>query len=191
MNYWQGKKILLRAIEPADAATFYEWDKDSDMGRFLDRVWQPVSLESQRRFTERESTKEPGDNFFFVIENLQGEVVGSISTHDCDRRQGVFSYGVAVRAAHQRRGYAAEAIRMVLRYFFEELRFQKVTVGIHSNNPASAALHEHLGFQLEGRLRRTVFEGGQYLDELVYGLTVEEFNGENHHEKEAPGLVLP
>jgi RimJ/RimL family protein N-acetyltransferase len=176
MNYWQGKNILLRALEPTDAAAFYEWDKDSDMGRFIDRVWQPVSLESQRRWTERAASQEPGDNFFFVIENLQGELVGSLSTHDCDRRTGTFSYGVAVRAAHQRRGYAAEAIRMVLRYFFEELRYQKATVHAHSNNPASAALHEHLGFQLEGRLRRTVFDGGKYLDDLVYGLTVEEFN---------------
>lgn len=177
MNYWQGKNILLRALEPTDAAAFYEWDKDSDMGRFLDRVWQPVSLESQRRWTERAATLEPGDNFFFVIENLQqGELVGSLNTHDCDRRTGTFSYGVAVRAAHQRRGYAAEAIRMVLRYFFEELRYQKATVHVHSDNPASAALHERLGFQLEGRLRCTVFKGGKYLDDLVYGLTVEEFN---------------
>ena len=191
MNYWQGKSILLRAIEPGDAATFYEWDKDSDMGRFLDRVWPPVSLESQRRFTERTSAQEPGDNFFYVIENLQGETVGMINTHDCDRRSGTFAYGVAVRAAHQRRGYAVEAIRMVLHYYFEELRYQKVTVHIHSNNPASAALHENLGFQLEGRLRRTVFDGGQFVDDLVYGLTMEEFNDGNRNEKEAPGLVLP
>jgi RimJ/RimL family protein N-acetyltransferase len=180
MNYWRGKNILLRALEPTDAAAFYEWDKDSDMGRFLDRVWQPVSLESQRRWTERASIQEPSDNFFFVIENLQGELVGSLSTHDCDRRTGTFSYGVAVRAAHQRRGYAAEAIRMVLRYFFEELRYQKATVHAHSNNPASAALHEHLGFQLEGRIRRMVYNNSQFFDDLVYGLTVEEFNASHN-----------
>ena len=191
MNYWQGKNILLRAMEPYDAATFYEWDQDSDMGRFVDRVWPPVSLESQRRMTERESTKEPGDNFFFVIENLQGEMVGMIDTHGCDRRTGAFGYGVAVRAAHQRRGYAAEAIRMVLRYFFEELRYQKVTVEIHSNNLASAALHEHLGFQLEGRVRRAVFDGGQFWDNLIYGLTIEEFQQGNRNEQEVPPPVLP
>ena len=177
MNYWQGKNIRLRAIEPSDAVSFYAWDQDSDMGRYLDRVWQPVSLESQKRWTERASAQEPGDEFFFVIENQAGEMVGSISSHHCDRRTGVFSYGVAVQADFQRRGYGSEAIRMVLRYFFEELRYQKVNVEIHSDNPASAHLHESLGFQLEGRVRRSVYSGGQFLDNLIYGMTTEEFRG--------------
>jgi len=175
MNYWQGKNIRLRALEPSDAVSFYTWDLDSDMGRFLDRVWQPVSLESQKRWTERDSTKEPGDEFFFVIENQAGETVGMVNTHHCDHRSGVFSYGVAVMADFQRHGYASEAIRMVLRYFFDEQRYQKVNVQIHSNNDASVKLHEALGFQLEGRVRRAIYSGGQYYDELHYGMTVEEF----------------
>ncbi len=179
MNYWQGKNIRLRAIEPSDAVSFYAWDQDSDMGRYLDRVWQPVSLELQKRWTERASAQEPGDEFFFVIENQAGETVGSISTHHCDRRTGVFSYGVAVQVDFQRRGYASEAIRMVLRYFFEELRYQKVNVEIHSDNPASAHLHELLGFQLEGRVRRSVYSSGLFLDNLIYGMTAEEFRGTN------------
>jgi RimJ/RimL family protein N-acetyltransferase len=36
-------------------------------------------------------------------------------------------------------------------------------------------LHEKLGFQLEGRLRRVVYTRGQYYDELYYGMTAEEF----------------
>jgi RimJ/RimL family protein N-acetyltransferase len=64
---------------------------------------------------------------------------------------------------------------LVLRYYFQELRYQKVTVRVYSFNDASIRLHEKLGFQLEGRLRRTVYTNGEYFDELIYGLTVEEF----------------
>jgi RimJ/RimL family protein N-acetyltransferase len=105
------------------------------MGRNLDRLWQPISLELQRRWEQNESAKDLSDNFFFVIENLAGEMVGSISVHDCDKRTGAFSYGVTVKSEHQRKGYASEAVRMVMRYFFEELRYHKVTVHIHSDNP--------------------------------------------------------
>jgi len=83
---------------------------------------------------------------------------------------------VAVKSEHQRQGYAAEVIQLVLRYFFDELRYQKATVQIHADNSASIRLHEKLGFQLEGRLRRIVFNHGQYFDGLMYGLTVEEFH---------------
>jgi RimJ/RimL family protein N-acetyltransferase len=57
----------------------------------------------------------------------------------------------------------------------QELRYQKVTVHIYSFAEPSVKLHESLGFQLEGRIRRAVFTNGQYFDELIYGLTKEEF----------------
>lgn len=86
-----------------------------------------------------------------------------------------FSYGVAIRNEHQRKSYASEAIILVLRYYFQELRYQKVTTPVFSFNEASRRLHEQLGFQQEGRLRRKIFTRGQYFDEIVFGMTMEEF----------------
>ena len=175
-NFWQGERIKLRAIEPSDAEAHFSWNQDSEMARFLDQVWFPSSLESVRRWAEKTSTQPPeGDAFHWVIEDAHGELVGMINSHHCDRRTGTFEYGVAVRQEHQRRGYASEAIMLVLRYFFEELRYQKVTVHTQGNNTPSIRLHERLGFRLEGCLRRMAYTQGQFHDELVYGLTIEEF----------------
>lgn len=177
-NFWQGEHIRLRSLEPSDAQVFFEWNRDSEMARLVNQVlWLPASLESVRRWAEKVSAENPeGDTFFLAMEDGEGEVVGSIGTHHCDRRTGTFSYGVAVRQEHRSKGYASEAISLVLRYFFEELRYQKVTVHIHSDNVSSARLHERLGFQLEGRQRRMIFTQGEYLDDLIYGMTAEEFH---------------
>ena len=146
------------------------------MARNLDQVWFPRSFESVKQWVERTATQElKDDSFFWVVENAKGELVGMINSHHCDRRAGTFEYGIAVRQEHQRKGYAAEAIKLVLRYFFDELRYKKVTVQINEGNTASVRLHEKLGFQLEGRLRQTVFAHGKHFDEFVYGMTVEEF----------------
>ena len=80
-----------------------------------------------------------------------------------------------IRREHQRRGYASEAIALVLRYYFQELRYQKASVRAYSFNEPSIRLHERLGFQLEGRLRREVYTEGRYFDVLVFGMTAEEF----------------
>lgn len=64
---------------------------------------------------------------------------------------------------------------MVLKYYFEELRYQKVTVPVYGFNEASVALHERLGFVREGTLRRMVYTGGAYYDAHWYGLTKEEW----------------
>ncbi len=43
MNFWQGKTIKLRAIEPSDATFFIQSDLNSERGRNLDFVWPPIS----------------------------------------------------------------------------------------------------------------------------------------------------
>ena len=177
MNYWQGKKIRLRAIEPGDAETFYQWNQDSQRNANLDFIWPPTSLASVQAWAASEAQRKfENDAFRWVIEDLHGTPVGSIDTHHVSPHDGVFSYGVDVAAAYRRQGYAREAIWMVLRYYFEELRYQKVNVVVHSDNPDSIQLHEALGFQLEGRLRRSWYHGGHYVDALWYGLTYEEFS---------------
>ena len=66
-------------------------------------------------------------------------------------------------------------MRLVLKYYFEELRYQKVTVPVHADNAASIAFHENLGFQREGTLRRMIFTHGRHVDEHWYGMLAEEF----------------
>lgn len=175
-NIWQGTRVRLRGIAPGDAATFHAWNQDTEMSRRLYFIPFPTSEERERRWAEKMATAEPtGDAFHFVIETLGGEMVGSISTHNCEPRHGTFGYGVAVRAEKQRQGYASEAIVLLLRYYFRELRYQKVTAHVYSFNEPSIRLHERLGFQLEGRLRRMIHTDGQYFDELIFGMTAEEF----------------
>ena len=56
----------------------------------------------------------------------------------CDPGHGTFQYGLAIRREHWRRGDAPEAIALVLRCFFHELRYQKVNVHIHYREHTAA-----------------------------------------------------
>ena len=176
MNFWQGKKIRLRGIEPSDAECIYRWNLDSDRARHLDFVWPPSSVASVKAWAEEKSKQTfANDTFHWIIETLEGCPVGTLSTHSCNPHTGTFSYGVDVAEEDRGKGYATEAILLVLRYYFEELRYQKVTVVVHGNNAASIQLHERLGFQREGVHRRMVFTQGQHFDDIWYGMTREEF----------------
>lgn len=176
-SIYQGQHVRLRAIEPADWEIFYNWDSsDSDHARSVDEIWFPSSRVQMREWAERETRRgDDKDAFRFAIEELNGQLVGTLNTHSCNPRCGTFMYGLAVLPPYQRRGYASEAITLVLRYYFLERRYQKVTVEVFSFNTASIRLHERLGFKLEGRLRRMVYTGGKYYDALMYGQTAEEF----------------
>lgn len=175
-NIWEGTRVRLRAVEPTDWEYFAAWNKDSEAARRSDQIPFPRATEATRRWTEEEALRAPdNDAFRWVIETLDGTFVGSINSHSCEPRNGTFSYGIAIRREHQRKGYAREAITLVLRYFFGELRYQKVVAHVYSFNEPSLHLHERLGFQREGCLRRMIYTNGQFFDDVVWGLTAEEW----------------
>jgi len=177
MNMWRGVDIRLRGIEPEDAETFYTWDStETETARMVEWVWPAGSLALAKQWAQNRAIETAkNDEFFFAAEDVDGILVGIINTHSCDRRVGCFKYGVSIAPAFRGRGYAAEAVLLVLRYFFDELRYQKVTADVYAYNASSVRFHERLGFVQEGRIRRVVFSQGQHFDMLVYGMTVEEF----------------
>jgi RimJ/RimL family protein N-acetyltransferase len=180
-NIWQGKRVRLRAVEPDDWQAFFDWEQDTHFGRWTYWIPFPTSREAARTWAAGQALADGKTHEFrWVIETLDGEFAGTINTHTCDPRVGTFQYGVAVKREYWRHGYASEAIWIVLGYFFRELRYQKVTAPVYAFNEPSLALHCRLGFTEEGRLRRMVYTGGQYHDEVLFGMTVEEFETADH-----------
>ena len=180
MNIWHGQRIRLRGVEPGDWETFDRWDEDSEIARLCYHIEFPRSQEGTKKFATEAALAEPkGHAYRWMIETLDGVPVGTINTHSCDTRHGTFGYGLAIAREHWRQGHASEAICLVLAYYFHELRYQKVTAHVYAFNEPSIRLHEKLGFQLEGRLRRMVFTDGAYHDDLIFGMTVEEFSNAN------------
>jgi len=175
-NYWEGKRIRLRAVDAADAEAHHRFNQTEDYG-LLDQIFPPGSLARVEEWATNQAKQGFEHNAYaFQMEVIEtGELAGGIATHDADPRVGTFSYGIGVMAEHRGRGYAREAICLVLRYYFQERRFQKANVRVYDINEPSRRLHESLGFQLEGRIRNSVFTAGQFSDLLWYGITADEF----------------
>jgi RimJ/RimL family protein N-acetyltransferase len=176
VNSWSSPHIRLRAVEPSDAEILHAWNQDSERNRTLDFLWPPTSLASVQAFADEASKRRlENDTYHWIIETLEGVPVGTISTHNCSPRNGTFSYGVDVAKEQRGKGYAGEAIVLMLRYYFHELRYHKVLIEAHADNPASIHLHEKLGFTHEGTLREAQFTHGQHIDVHLYGMTRPDF----------------
>ncbi|GAA3411058.1 GNAT family protein [Paenibacillus hodogayensis] len=176
MNIWTGNKVRLRAIVPTDWDKFHANDYDSDCARSCDVIYFPRSEDGTKYWAEQQASQKPeGDAIMLAVETVEGVLIGSISTHSCDPRHGTFKYGVAIFREYWRNGYASEAILLLLRYYFEELRYQKATAHIYAFNEGSLALHKRLGFVQEGQLRNMIFTKGRHFDEYVFGLTAGEY----------------
>ncbi len=177
-SIWVGDKIRLRGYEPEDAE-FEEGHENSFDQRSGWRVTPPRSSVVQRAFVDDAAAAKPeGDALQFrlaIARRSDDQIVGNINTHSIDVINGTFMFGVGITAEGKGRGYAAEAVLLVMRYMFEERRFQKCESGAYAYNTPSLSLHRRLGFVEEGTLRRHVFVAGDYQDAVLFGMTVEEF----------------
>ncbi len=141
-----------------------------------DGIVLPSSVELQRAWLEKAAGLNDDGMLRFALDNLDGATVGWVTLHSRDQKNGTFSFGVAVYHAFRGLGYAVDAVRIVLKYGFWEQRYQKCNSMCLHTNAASIRLHKKLGFLEEGRIRRNSFSNGEYQDEVLFGLTREEFD---------------
>ena len=167
----------MRGIELEDLDFFYNWNLETETQRNIAWIWFPTSRANIMEWLKKESVhKGENDEYCFVIEDLSGKPVGTINSNMVNKTDGTFRYGLGIIESERKKGYASEAIKIFINYFFNELRYHKVNAGVYEFNTSSKVLHEKLGFQKEGQLREVKFTDGKYWDMIIYGMTKKEFN---------------
>ncbi len=176
--FWQGEKVRLRPLRIEEAEQSFISSLDSPSRQFLQLgIELPTSVELQRIALEKYvGCKDADGVVVFAIENLAGDHIGGVSLHSRDEKNGLFSFGIIIDRQHRGQGYAEDAVQILLKYGFWERRYQKCNSACTHTNEASIKLHKKLGFLEEGRRRRQVFFNGEYHDDILFGLTREEFD---------------
>jgi RimJ/RimL family protein N-acetyltransferase len=176
--FWQGDKVRLRPLRLDDAEQSFLDSLDSPSRQLLQLgIELPTSVEILKSSLEKYVDCKDADGvIIFAIETHQGVNVGGISLHSRSEKNGTFGFGISVSRGHRRQGYAEDAVRILLRYCFWERRYQKCNSACVHTNEASTRLHKKLGFVEEGRRKRQWFLNGAYYDDVLFGLTREEFD---------------
>jgi RimJ/RimL family protein N-acetyltransferase len=179
--FWAGEKVRLRPFRESDWEVVWSERHDSEATRLFEPGIQLPVTEEQMQAWVRESAAKPlqvegAEPLHFVVETLEGEPAGFGAIHDRNPQAGTFGLALRIYRRFWRRGYAREALTLLLRYGFHEMRYQKANSAMIDCNVPSIKMHIALGFELEGRIRRNVFTGGRYYDEVLFGMTREEFD---------------
>lgn len=173
--FWQGNKVKLRLLKKDDWKVYYDVQSDSEGIRVYEPGIQlPKTEEMLKKFVENR-IENPTSSITFMIENLNEETAGIGSLYNRDERNGTFSFSIRIFPKYRNRKYALEASKIILKYGFYELRYQKANSETIEINIPSINLHHSLGFKNEGRRRRNVYTNGKYYDEVLFGMTAEEF----------------
>ncbi|MGW3976239.1 GNAT family N-acetyltransferase [Streptomyces mirabilis] len=181
---WTGERVRLRAVEPDDWTAFTRFADDD--GRPGSRLDLPRSAESYRAWAQEQAVATcDDDRFRLAVESrARGELVGTVGSHRTGPRSGWFEFDVTIGTDHRRKGYASEAVVLLMRFMFAERRYHKCLGAIFAHNEASLALTRGLGFTEEGRLREHVFFAGRHHELVMMGMLADEFD--QRHAMRAP-----
>jgi ribosomal-protein-alanine N-acetyltransferase len=168
-----GEKILLRRPTLQDLEEFITLNRASTrLHRSL--VSPPTKSEEFHDFLKRCGR---GDcECFLICRTEDSAVVGTINLSQIFRGGFQNAYlGYYLGERYARRGYMTEALRLMLRYAFSELKLHRVEANIQPDNLASIALVRRAGFVLEGYSRRYLKICGRWRDHERWALIAEDW----------------
>jgi RimJ/RimL family protein N-acetyltransferase len=142
----QGESVILRPPRESDVEVVYSWDRDPELAAWNGRSPISISLSAARRDYlarwEDQSVKT------FIIE-ARGDPIGMATLYDF-RRDGC-ELGIKIGPGNLRgRGYATEAVTLLLDYVFNTLGLAAVRGSTLAHNDRMQRVFEKNGFVRTG-----------------------------------------
>lgn len=124
----------------------------------------PHSIEQYREaLREREQQTRSGLLHVFTVFSSEAVPMGTIDIRP-DPAIASASVGLWIGAKFHGMGHGTEAVRLITRYGFENLKLQRIHASVFAGNIASRRIFERNGFQLEGIFPLAVLKRGVFLD---------------------------
>ena len=172
-NVIVGENVLLRGPNRKDRAEFLALNRASK--RFhRGLVSPPLTQEQFAAFLKRANTETSICVFICLV--TDGSIIGAISLSQIFRSGFQNAYlGYYVGAQYSGQGHMTEALQLLLRYAFKDLRLHRLEANIQPGNIASIALVKRAGFVLEGYSRRYLKICGRWRDHERWAILADDW----------------
>jgi RimJ/RimL family protein N-acetyltransferase len=178
-NMLYGELVHLTVEDPeVMAKKFSLWNQDAGWVRFLDS--EPSKLLSEKKWQEwldKDLEKSGSDEIFFAIKDIRSEaMIGFIGLFELYKNQGDSLIAIALgEREYWGNGYGTDAMRVMLRYGFNELNLRRMGLIVFEYNPRAIRSYEKAGFNYEGRIRGAMQRDGKRWDFLFMGILRDEW----------------
>lgn len=164
-------------MEPADLSNLVRWMNDPDVIENL-LIYTPLSSVDEQNWFES-MMKQPIEEHAYVIEILEGEKwipIGSTSFHLLDWKNRSAELGLSIgEKKYWNHGYGRDTVRLMLRYAFNDLNLNRVSLTVFDTNERGKRAYLAAGFVEEGRLRQDIYKNGHYHDTFIMSVLRDEW----------------
>lgn len=168
----EGKKTYLKILEPQDVGNSYlEWLNNKEINQYLEvRFSPPKNLVELREFVS--SMFLSSSQYMFGIFDLESNLhIGNIKIGDISNFHSRAEVGLIIGDKNSwGRGVGSEAISLVTKFAFENLKLNRLYAGSYSNNQGSINAFLKNNFIIEGKLHKHFkLNSGEYVDSILMG----------------------
>lgn len=167
-------KIRLRALEPDDVELMYEWENDR-------RIWHLSNTTAPfSRFALEQYVLNTGQDIYStrqlrlmidLIEPVdQIRTIGSVDLFEFEPLHMRAGVGILIRNNFRGKGFASEALDLLIAYAFDTLHLHQLYANISADNTDSVNLFTRKGFQFIGTKKAWNRYGASWKDENLYQL---------------------
>ncbi len=157
----------VRSFRPDDAESLARHANNRHVSRNMrDTFPYPYDLSNAHDWIRFAASQSPELNFAIATTS---EVIGGIGlTFQSDINRLSAEIGYWLGEHHWGQGIATAALRAVTDWAFDEFGLVRLYGEVFEWNPASGRVLEKAGYQLEGRLRKSIIKDDQIIDALIY-----------------------
>lgn len=178
---FEGKLIRLAPIDPEkDAETISKWTHDPEYLRLTDadpaRPLAPDRVKKNLEEQAKEADKDRSAYRFGVRMRSDDRLIGLAMLKWLQWSHAVGTLEMSVGAPEDRgQGYGSEALRLIVRYAFDELNLRRLNANTFEYNAGAQRFLERHGFVVEVRRRQAIQRDGRRWDALLLGLLREDW----------------
>jgi RimJ/RimL family protein N-acetyltransferase len=171
-----GSKVGLRARHEDDLAILQAglYDDVVNHSRADGRPWRPITPGSKESPLAVDDT-ETRHASFSVVELAGGTLAGTAELWKIDTHNRSAHLGLALLPSCRGKGYGTDMVAVLCHYGFVVLGLQRLQVETLADNAAMLRAAERNGFVREGVLRSAAWVMGEFLDEVILGLLVQDW----------------
>lgn len=163
-------RIYLRAFELEDYKTTIVWRRDSQILNMLGGTKYYVSEEKEKKWIE-DSIFDTKDIRLAVCLTESNLHIGNVYlTHIDMQNRNAESHILIGNKSYWGRGYAGEALKLLLDYAFNERGLHRIFSLVLDTNIQSLKMHKKLGYQQESIMRESVFKNGEYQNQIILSI---------------------
>jgi RimJ/RimL family protein N-acetyltransferase len=167
-----GERVLLRPVDPADAAGLAAID---DEALRLTGTQRTASLDELRHwYATRAGHTDRLD--LSIVDRASGRWAGEVVLNELDTANRSCGFRILLGTAEFRgRGLGTEASRLALAHAFEQVGVHRVELQVYAFNPRARHVYGKLGFSHEGTRREALCWDGQWIDSHVMAILAGEW----------------